>query len=132
MNRSRNWKSIFLSFILTIIDVVSFFICWLLFSDEGSLYKATYTTYILLFAIFLITFLLFCYIFDSFAFDRRKITENLYSLFLGITISICIFYFLDTLAFRTFYSPLYGIIAIILYRKQLLELGLMESRFTEK
>lgn len=114
MKKNRNDKTILLSTILTIIDVASFILCWFFISEVGSLRKAKYVTYILLFIIYLITFILFSIIFDSFAFDRRKITENLYSLFLGTSLATFIFYFLDTLAFRTFYSPLYGIIAIII------------------
>lgn len=110
----KNKKIITYSILITFINSISFFFCWVFLSEEGSLYKAIFITYRLLFLTYLICFMFFCDIFDSFAFDRRKISENAYSTSLSSLISMLFFYFLNTLAFREFYSPLYLLAALFI------------------
>ena len=113
MNKKISFRTLIFSILLTLINIVSFVICWIVFSEDGSLYRATFITYRLLFITYLLSFLFFGYVFDAFAYDRRKITENLYSTFLCNLLSLFIFYFLETLAFREFFSPLYIVVYLI-------------------
>lgn len=101
-----------LSIYIVIINVITFIITWLLTSEKGSLFLLTFITYKAFFLSYIMAFVLLNIIFDSYAFDRRRITENAYSLSLSSLISMLVFYFLDTLAYRKFYSIRYIIIAI--------------------
>lgn len=110
-NNIKNNKFLF-TISIVIINFITFILGWLLFSEEATLIKLIYVTYILLFISYLIVYLFFCHIFDAFAFDRRKTSENAYSLSLSTLISLLCFYFLNTLAYRQFYSPRYLLVII--------------------
>lgn len=114
VSKKNNKIGIIMSLVIVLINILTIVLSWVVFSENGSFYRLFFITYRWIFIIYLVSLLFFSIIFDSFAFDRRKITENFYSISLSNFISICIFYFLDTLAFRSFDSPLYALIAFVL------------------
>ena len=114
MNKKNSEKKInYLSLLITSVNFITFILFWFLVSERGSLYHFKFITYQLLFLSYYISFIFFNMIFDSYAFNRRDILENTYSLSLSCIISCCLFYFLDTLAFRKFNSPLYLLFFIL-------------------
>lgn len=103
----------FVSTFIIVLNVVSFFLIWFYVLEQGSLKSLDYATHRILLFIYVIVFIYLSNVFDGFAFNRRRITENIYSLSLASFLSLCLFYFLETLAFRLIRSPLYLLLSLI-------------------
>ena len=108
-NRNTLWEAM-----IVLLDVSIFFVSWLLLSDNNVINGNRYKSYLAIYAICLVCFIFFNSIYDSYAFGRRKISENAYSLSISCVLTDIIFYILDTLAFRKFYSIWYIVVALII------------------
>lgn len=112
--KNKNYQNALMELLIVLVNFLIFFLCWLLISEHSILHSDRYKSYIGIFVTCFVSNLFFNNIYDGYAIGRRKILENAYSLSLSCLITNIIFYFLDTLAFRWFFNPLYAIIATII------------------
>lgn len=109
----KNYTKAIIKALLIFSDLLVFFICWFFLSEHSIMTSIRYKSYIGIYVTCVVLYLYFNSIYDAYAIGRRSITENAYSLSLSCVLTNIVFYFLDTLAFRYFYNPLYVAIATL-------------------
>lgn len=115
MTNSRKVNKIMkiVPFIIVFGNFIIFFFSWLLLADNTFINNLRYISYVSIMLIYVFVNIILNNLYDGYAFDRRRISENVYSLSLSCIISLFLYYFLDTLAFREFDSVLYLIVSFV-------------------